>query len=175
MMAPLIAESGVEFGPFEEERLFRIEHSEVHKRAGKGIKAVEFVYLTKKANLLFVEAKTSCPNPENRDKDSDMRKKYEETYSEITDKFIDSLHMFAAMALGRYGEKPGAGQLIRRTYSEIGIKFVLVITGAKEEWLMGPKAELEARLLRVRNIWKADVIVLNKDMATRYGLIRDGE
>lgn len=31
----------------------------------------------------------------------------------------------------------------------------------ENDWLMGPKAELEERLLRYRKIWKADILVLN--------------
>lgn len=48
--AVVIEESGVRFGPFDRERLFQIEHSDIHKRAGKGIKTVEFIYLTERKN-----------------------------------------------------------------------------------------------------------------------------
>lgn len=171
MMAPLILESGVNFGPFEAERLFRIEHSDIHKQAGEGIKSVEFIYLTRGNNILFVEAKSSCPNPANKD---ECAEKYEKNYADITDKFVDSLNMFAATVLGRNGEsKSIGGQFKSRTYGKTGIKFVLVITEAKEEWLTGPKAELEHRLLRFRKIWKADVVVLNKEMAVDFGIVKE--
>lgn len=58
----IIVESDMRFGEFDEERLFVIEHSDVYKKAGKGIKTVEFIYLTENDNLLFIEAKQSCPN-----------------------------------------------------------------------------------------------------------------
>lgn len=173
-MITSIKESGVEFGEFEEERLFRIEHSDIHKRAGEGIKAVEFIYLTQKENVLFVEAKTSCPNSANRDESAEKNRKYEEYYSDIVDKFVDSLNMFAATVMGRNEKDHSVGKYIRnkRTYTKTAVKFVLVITGAEEEWLHGPKAELEARLLRFRKIWNADVIVLNAQMAKAYRLIK---
>lgn len=173
-MITSIKESGVEFGEFERERLFRIEHSDIHKKAGEGIKSVEFIYLTRKENVLFVEAKTSCPNAANKDESAEKNKKYEEYYSDITDKFIDSLNMFAATAMGRNEDNCSVGKYLRNkhTYTETGMKFVLVITGAEEEWIHGPKAELESRLLRFRKIWNIDVIVLNTQMAKEYHLIK---
>ncbi len=173
-MAELIRESGVEFGEFEDTRLFKIENSDIHKRAGAGIKTVEFIYLTKKDHILFVEAKSSCPNFSNKNCSEEKERKYEEFYADVTDKFIDSLNMFAAMALGRNKKSDSVGELIynRQTYAKAGFKFVLVVTNAEESWLGGPKAELEARLLRFRKIWKADVIVLNTQMAQEYGLVK---
>lgn len=172
-MMKVIEESGVRFGEFEEDRLFQIEHSEIHKKAGTGIKSVEFIYLTKKENVLFVEAKTSCPNVLNKGESVEKQIKYEEFYSEITDKFVDSLNMFAAAVMGRYEENKSIGKCIRnkRNYMRTGLKFVLVITGADESWLGGVKAELEMRLLRFRKIWNADIVVLNTQMAKAYKLI----
>lgn len=133
-MAVLIKESGIEFGEFEESRLFRIEDSDIYKRLGEGIKTVEFIYLTKKENVLFVEAKTSCPNAANKDDSEDKQKKYEEFYTDIVDKFEDSVNMFAATALGRneYSDELGESFRLKETYVQSGFKFVLVITGAEE-------------------------------------------
>lgn len=169
-----VKESGIEFGEFDEDRLFQIEHSDIHKKAGEGIKSVEFIYLTRKDNILFVEAKNSCPNAANKDENSDKQRKYEEYYSEIVDKFVDSLNMFVATALGRNEKNACVGKYIREkhTYTRTGFKFVLVIAGAEESWLGGPKAELEMRLLRIRKIWNADVVVLNAQMAEKYNLVK---
>lgn len=170
----VIEESGVEFGEFEETRLFQIENSDIHKRAGEGIKTVEFIYLTEEGNVLFVEAKSSCPNIANRNENEDKQRKYEEYYTDIADKFEDSINMFAATVLGRNGQSESVGETIlkKHTYVKNGFKFVLIITGAEESWLSGPKAELELRLFRYRKIWKADIIVLNTEMAIDLGLVK---
>lgn len=172
-MSQMIEESGMRFGGLEEDRLFWIEHSVVYKQLGEGIKTVEFIYLSENDNVLFVEAKQSCPNIGNRDDSEDKQKKYEKYYADVTDKFIDSINMFAAAVLGRNdcSKDVGEGILQKSTYSKNEIKFVLVITDAEEDWLGGPKTELELRLLRYRKIWKADVVVLNKEMAIELGLV----
>ena len=40
-------------------------------------------------------------------------------------------------------------------------------------WLSGVKAILEKRLLSLRKIWKAKVLVLNHELARKKGLISD--
>lgn len=104
MIAEPIRESGITFGFFEEDCLFKIEHSDVHQKAGEGIKSVEFIYLSPRENLLFVEAKSSCPNAANREESEEKKRKYEEFFKDVTDKFIDSINMFAATILGRNNE-----------------------------------------------------------------------
>lgn len=170
-----IEESDILFGEFEPERVFVMENSEVQKKAGKGIKTVEFLYLTENENLLFIEAKKSCPNAENKDETEEKQKKYEEFFRDVTDKFVDSLNMFAATALGKNNECNIGDNFIKRktTYENVSIKLILVVTYAKESWLQGPKIELEKRLLRVRKIWNADVLVLNKKMAQKLGLAKE--
>lgn len=171
-MKQFIEESGVKFGGFDEECLFWIERSDIYKQMGEGIKTVEFIHLTEEENVLFVEAKTSCPNVANKNDNEDKQKKYEEYYADVADKFIDSVNMFATTVLGRNGHSGDVGENIlqKNTYAKNKIKFVLVVAGAEESWLGGPKAELELRLLRFRKIWKAEVVVLNKRMAVEFGL-----
>lgn len=45
----------------------------------------------------------------------------------------------------------------------------------REEWLAGPKAELEARLLHWKKLWKVDIVVLNEELALQYGLIDNSQ
>lgn len=169
----VIEESGMRFGGLEKERLFWIEQSDIYKRLGEGIKTVEFIYLLKEDRILFVEAKTSCPNVENRDSSEEKKKKYEEYFSDVTDKFIDSINMFATTVLGRNGQSEDVGEdmLHKSTYAETEVRFILIIAEAEESWLTGPKMELESRLFRYRKIWKAEVIVLNKEMAVKMKLV----
>lgn len=53
------------------------------------------------------------------------------------------------------------------------LSFALVVTNpaAQIEWLAPIKAELEERLRRWMKIWDIDVVVLNQDLAKRWGLI----
>lgn len=169
-----IEESGAKFGPFAKECFFKIENSNTHKSVGAGIKTVEFICLTVKDNILFVEAKTTCPNASNRETSEQKRRKYEEYYTDIADKFVDSVQMFMAAVMGRGGEDEDIGEkLLSHEYRKTGIKLILVITGAEESWLGGAKAELESRLMRLRKIWKADVMVLNLEMAKKSGIIKE--
>ena len=60
-----INESGMVF-PVNEESTFLIEQSDLFQRMNH-IRTVEFITLTPKDDLLFVEAKTSFPNAENKE------------------------------------------------------------------------------------------------------------
>ena len=166
----VVEESGMLLGEFEEERLFLIEHSDVHKKAGKGVKTVELIYLTHNDNLLFIEAKKTCPNAMNKDETAEKEQKYEAYFADIADKFIDSIEMYAATAMGRNEECTDIGKDIQ---AKKRFMLILIIAEAEEGWLLGPKAELEERLMRLRKIWKADILVLNKRLAKEYGLVKE--
>ncbi len=43
-MKKVIRESGISFGPFEDEQVFHIEESNVYKQIGQGGKTVEFMH-----------------------------------------------------------------------------------------------------------------------------------
>jgi hypothetical protein len=58
-MADTIVESGM---PLITKNAFHIEGSAAYRKLGSGIKSVEFVRRTSEA-LMFVEAKTTFPNP----------------------------------------------------------------------------------------------------------------
>ena len=107
------------------------------------------------------------------DTPDEKKKKYEKFFSDITDKFTDSINMFAATILNRYRDKSEIGEELRRTVLEDKYKMllVLVISSAEESWLQGPRAELERRLLKMRQIWKCEVLVINKEIAQQKGLL----
>ncbi len=171
----VIVESDMEFGIFPKEKVFRIENSKLHQSFGEGIKTVEFVLLKGKHCLLFIEAKKSCPNKSRKDEDDEKAQKFENYFSEISDKFVDSLQMMFNVALQRNENIDEIGDYIgnREFYSKAKFLFVLVIKTARdEEWLAGPKEELEARLLRWRKLWGVEIVVLNEELAAKYGLVR---
>ena len=164
----IITESEMNFGKFDEENLFHIEDSKIYKDLGSGIKTVEFILKWKKNEILFLEAKTTCPNSANKNESMKKTQKFEEYYSEITEKFMDSLQVYLAAVMGRYPDLAEIGAELRSVDSmkEIRLKFILVVKNAKDiTWLARPLAELKARLLQVRKIWGVEVAVLNEELA----------
>ena len=112
---------------------------------------------------------------DNSDSQSNTETKFEEYYSSITDKFIASFEIYIASLMDKYSNTFDIGEDLQnvRSLRTTIITYVLVIQSAKEEWLAGPMEELRARLFTYRKIWGIEVIVLNEDMAKRYGLIKE--
>lgn len=175
-MGKIIHESGCEFGEFVEDNLFYIEHSNMLDNLGKGIKTVEFITRLDDNIIMFLEAKTGCPNPSNKLKDSEVKNKYIKFYDDIAEKFRDSLQIFTAGILERYEKTDEIGVNLKKVkpLRNKEIYFVLVITADEilEDWLNGPKLELEERLRKIMKIWKVKVIVLNTTLAKKFGIIR---
>lgn len=170
-----VVESGMYFGDYPDENFFAIEGSVLHQSIGRGIKTVEFILLRREHNILFVEAKTSCPNAANKDESETKLERFEQYYGEIAEKFCDSLQMYLSVVLGKNLSVEEIGEKLREDmeFSSCNITFVLVIESAKDSaWLAGPKEELGARLIKIRKIWGAKVVVLNRAMAEEYGLVK---
>ncbi len=170
-----INESDMEFGTFQKEKVFRMEDSRLQHSFGEGVKTVEFVLLKDRDKLLFVEAKKSCPNRDNRYENKGKTEKFEEYFSDISDKFVDSLQMMLNIFLDRRTvnlDEVGSHITDEKIYSILKFRFVLVVKNAVDiAWLAGPKEELEARLLRWKKLWNIEVIVLNEELAVRYGIV----
>lgn len=170
----VITESKMEFGPFSEEKLFYIEKSKIFKSLGNGVKTVEFILKYNKNNIFFVEAKESCPNAANRSESEEKEYKFEEYYSSITEKFIDSLQIILASTFDRFDDVSEIGGELQTDFrnKDTHVKFVLVIKKINDiKWLVGPCEELRARLIKFRKIWNVDIIVMNEDMAREKKLI----
>lgn len=170
-----ITESKMRFGKFDERNLFHIEESQIFKELGEGIKSVEFILRYNKDRVVLLEAKESCPNIANRIESVEREIKFEEYYSSITEKFIDSFEIYIASLMDKYSNTSDIGEELQKVRSlrTIRITCVLVIRSAREEWLAGPMEELRARLFNYRKIWGIEVIVLNEDMAKKYHLIKE--
>lgn len=168
-----IRESEMNFGDFHEEDLFEIEKSELLKSLGEGVKTVEFILLGVNKNIIFLEAKKTCPNEMNMHDTPEKEKSFEEYYSRIVQKFTDSLQVYMAAVLKRYREVSEIGDNLKKIkdYHKRGICFILVIKDADIKWLAGPKAILERRLLSLRKIWGIEISVLNYELAKQYKLI----
>ena len=83
-----VVESNMIF-EFEEKHIFQIENSNLHSSLGDGIKTVEFVVSVKPDEILFVEAKSSSPQPK-----AENKERFDEFIDEISDKFIHSFNMY---------------------------------------------------------------------------------
>ncbi len=156
-------ESGMIFGPYPEELVFQIEHSETQRKAGGGIRSVEFLYLQPENKLLFIEARSSSPRS-----DTDEAR-FEQFISEITEKFLHSFHMYTASKLGRYSEMDG--KLRECSDADMKYKFILIINGHQDEWLLPIQDALRKRLIYHNKIWGSEVRVLNEEMASMLKLI----
>lgn len=163
-----INESNMLFGDFEEDRVFQIENSELHKNVGNGIKVVEFILLSKENELSFIEAKSSLPKPV---KDNIIR--FNEFINEISDKFIHSFNLYYSAILRRCKECEELNQsFMNLDNSQINFKFILVINGHRTEWLMPLSDALKESLAYHNTIWKSQVVVLNDELAKKYKLIK---
>lgn len=162
------------FGKFEETNLFYIEKSNIYKNLGSGIKAVEFVLRQNENSIIFLEAKKSCPNAANRYESEIKEEKFEEYYSSISGKFIESFQIYLAAILNRFQDVSEIGDDLKvvNSFKDIQLKFILVIKNAVDvAWLASPRAELENRLFQMRKIWDIKIVVLNEELADKYHLL----
>ncbi|UZT05436.1 MULTISPECIES: hypothetical protein [Clostridium] len=163
-----INESNMIFGDFEEDRVFQIENSKLHKNIGNGIKVVEFILLSKENELSFIEAKSSSPKPV---KDNIIR--FNEFINEISDKFIHSFNLYYSAILQRCKECEELNpSFMNLDNSQINFKFILVIKGHRTEWLMPLSDALKESIAYHNTIWKSQVVVFNDELAKKYKLIK---
>lgn len=175
-MGVVIKESGVNFGEFQQKNLLQIEKSELLRKIGSGVRTVEFVLLEKCGKIIFVEAKTGCPNPNSVGIQDETREKFEQFYDEIAEKFGDSLQVFLKGILKGTEEAVAGTEVMKiSNVRNATLEFVLVITSDEilEDWLVAPKEELEYRLKKIRKIWGIKVSVLNKELARKKGLLKE--
>ena len=162
-----ISESGMLFGDYRPEQLFRIENSDLHMHIKPNVKSVEFVLLRNEKNLLFVEAKSSSPKSETDEG------KYQEFLNEIMEKFVYSFNILCAWRLGRLEDTDEIGSDIKEVnFKDAKFVFILVINGHKKEWLLPLQDELRGKMRYYRAIWNSQVVVMNEEIARERHLIR---
>lgn len=161
-----ILESGMVFGEYRAEQVFRIENSKIHNQVGNGIKSVEFVLLKGENKIFFVEAKSSSPRAET------SWERYQEFLNEVTEKFVHSFNMLCALFFRRLNDNGEMGAELKSvSQAEADFIFILVIRGHKEAWLLPLQEELNSKLRYHKSIWKSRVIVMNDEIAKKYHLI----
>ena len=166
-MTDTFSESGMTFGPFENEKFFHLEKSKLFRHCN-GLKTVEFIYHRKKYILWFVEAKSSSPMDYSGNEEN-----YERSMKEIIQKFEDSLYLFLAGLMERKaGHEEISEGLKKADYAKMNFIFLLILNGYQDVWLPPLKQDLEQKMKSFRTIWNSEVIVMNDTMAREERLIQ---
>jgi hypothetical protein len=146
---------------FIADNAFHIEKSQVYRNIGKGIRSVEFIRVLDN-DLLFVEAKTTFPNP-NNDKNS-----YQSAIDEICEKFIHSLNLVSSLYV-RVAIDPLFAKITLQ--DKTSLIFVLIIANHQLCWCRFVKRSIETALpFYLRKIWKPTIYVINKEIAIHHKL-----
>ena len=162
-MDNVITESGMDFIA---ENAFYIEKAELYTNLGDGVRSVEFIRV-KNDKLMFIEAKTGFPNPDNPCEEN--REKFQSTVETICEKFIHSLHLLSSVKIGVTKESlPSDFDLSEKT----SLVFLLVIKNHDLAWCRPIKGKfIDALPLYLKKIWKPEVLVINQSVAVKQGLI----
>lgn len=174
-MAQFLYESGMQLGPFNDEDYFKIENSPLHLSMKNGVKSVECI-LTRFDSILFIEAKTSCPNIENSKDDDEKKEKCDAYFKDIREKFEDAFNMYLTICVEKNFEAYGMGEnlLDKDIFKKRSIKFILIVKNAHQDWLLQITSFLEKELIKLRRIWKVEIRVLNEEIAiARHFAIRN--
>lgn len=162
----MIRESGMDFGPFNENDIFEIEKSSLMSSMKSKIKSAEFI-LNKNSYLWIIEAKSSSPRPDNKEN-------FDNFIEEIHEKFANTFLIFNAAKIGRHDASEFPSSFKNINIKEVQYKFFLVIRGHKEEWLYPLQDAMQLvmyRLVKACNIARPAIFVINDTIAREKGLI----
>lgn len=176
MITQPIVESGMIFGPYPEGDFFYIEKSQIYQEIRDGVKIAEFLLLYRETNegqptILIIEAKSSSPKPE---KEKEVN--FEKYISDIREKFLNTLLLFAAIHLHRhqsFSEYPEKFQKL--DLQKTNIRFILIIKGHKDNWLPPLQEALTKALKPIVKVWNlppSSVAVFNDTLAQKKGIIQ---
>lgn len=169
-----IQESDMTFGAYNKEDVFHIEKSKICQElqdSKSSIKTVEFILL-KNQKLLFVEAKTSTANYAEAPTSEEKKKKQEEFIQEITQKWMDSLHIYCSLILKRihsceFPKKLSTEEVITGDFVPI-----LVVKNGYKDSLIPLRDLLWEKLKSERKIWNIkNILILNEELAQKYHLL----
>lgn len=170
-MSVTITESGMTFGPFLDEHCFYIEKSKVYNKLQSGLQIAEFLLIQPDKNsLLVVEAKSSAPNPTNKDSQTN----FDNYITEIAEKLFNAFSLGLALCLERHvNNKDEVSNCFKQmSHNSVKVKLLLVINGHKDEWLIPLNEALQKKLRSVSKIWPLEVITINEKTAKKYNLIQ---
>ena len=158
-----IEESGMKFGPFSKDEIFHIEKSGLYQTVSDGVKIAEFALLRNEEKIVVVEARSSSPQP-------GSEVKFDSYIDEIYTKFINSFYLIAAIILKRHDFQPDEmpALLAKMKIKATEFRFVLVINGHQDEWLLPINDSLKAKFIPLQKTWKCCpdfVAVINDEIA----------
>ena len=161
-----IFESGMYFIT---DNVFYVEKSQQYTKLDGNVKSVEFIR-AKGDNLLFVEAKSSFPNPNNSAPNPIKANKtgkelFREEIADICDKFTHSLNLYSAIDIGIIN---GGFPADYKPADKASLIFVLVINGFEKSWCDEIQKALERQIRKsvcMAKIWKPEVLVMNYEIA----------
>lgn len=160
-------ESNMKFS-LQDDRSFMIEKSEI-MRDYSSIKVCE-VFSLIDDKLVLIEAKSSSPQPGNKDE-------FDKYIAEIGQKFIDTLLMYNAIILKRHAREYSnelPRYILEQDISRIRYAMCLIVHGNETEWMPPIQDALRNYLRHVLNAWNIpdrNVYALNHDDAQAKGLI----
>ena len=160
----IFVESGMTFS-FDEDDFFYIEKSK-HFNEIKGAKPCECVVLHN-GNVLLIEAKSSTPRPNNKER-------FEEFVGKIVQKFSDSYTYYCASHQKRHPSDELAPNLQAIPLAAQQFEFYLIINDHKRDWLPPVLDQLKKMMQKNLKLWgfnDACVKVVNEELAFSKGLI----
>ena len=168
-------ESGMDFSPLftgkNSDKSIYIEKSIFLKKAGEGVRTVEFVTLRRKNELQLIEAKTTAPNLNTPGNNENINMYYQK----IVEKVQHTIDLLASKEIGI--RQDSAGEFPECFNSSIFVNtkmiFLLIINNSKEEWCEDIQTDLQHELMHLKRIWGMEVLVLNREDALKYKLITD--
>lgn len=173
-MTPIqIVESGMTFGPYPDDHCYYIEKSNAYAEIQHGVQMAEFLLLRSNDGeqpvLLVVEAKSSTPRPE-------TQPNFDEFIAEIRIKLVNAFSLGWACCLKRHqqavAELPDPFKKL--DLSQTDVRFVLVINGHQDSWLLPIQEALRQELRPTIKTWHfapTSVAVINEIGAMEHGLI----
>ncbi len=179
-MTVVIAESGMNFGPYEKTNFFHIEKSNTYKKIHNEVRMAEFLLLRPERNeIIIIEAKTSAPNPHSHPgeggKQHVLRKeRFADYVTEIYEKLLNAMTLSVSLYLDRHnnGKAELPINISSLVINDVAFHLVLVIQTLEKEWLKDIQDGLQDRLRAATKTWPCTVNVINQDDARRYKLIQ---
>jgi hypothetical protein len=154
--------------------VFHIEKSPQYAELDSNVKTVEFVR-SMGGNLLFVEAKSSFPNPRSLESNEAKGNKtgeelFREAVADICDKFTHTLSLYSAIHVGVTNDSFPDDYL---PSPKVSLMFILVIRGFEKSWCDEIVRSLRERVSKsasIAKIWKPKIIVMNEKVAAIHNI-----